>query len=85
MYGEAEKFSQTITSRTAGRLFQAETFDGTRAAFAAIADELRNLYLIGYYPAADRRDGKYRKIKVEVARKDAKVRARPGYRSAKEE
>lgn len=85
MYGEAEKFLQTITSRTAGRLFQAETFDDTRAAFAAIADELRNLYLIGYYPASDRRDGKYRKIKVEVARKEILIRARPGYRSPKEQ
>jgi len=85
MYDEADKFLQTITSRTAGRLFQAETFDDTRSAFAAIADELRNLYVISYYPPTDRRDGKYHKIKVEVARKDVQVRARPGYRSAKEQ
>ncbi len=83
LYGEANQFLQTITSRTAGRLFQAETFDDTRSAFAAIADELRNLYVIGYYPATERRDGKYRKIKVEVGRKDVQVRARPGYRSPK--
>ncbi|HEX5734381.1 MAG TPA: VWA domain-containing protein [Blastocatellia bacterium] len=85
LYGEADKFLQTITTRTAGRLFQAETFDDTRSAFAAIADELRNLYMIGYYPATERRDGKYRKIKVEVARKEVQVRARPGYRSPKEQ
>ena len=85
LYGEADKFLQTISSRTAGRLFQAETFDDTRSAFAAIADELRNLYMIGYYPATERRDGKYRKIKVEVARKEVQVRARPGYRSPKEQ
>ena len=84
MYGEAEQFLQSITTRTAGRIFQAETFDDTQSAFAAIADELRNLYLIGYYPATDRRDGKYHKIKVEVARKDVQVRARPGYRSTKD-
>jgi VWFA-related protein len=85
LYGEADKFLQTISSRTAGRLFKAETFDDTRSAFAAIADELRNLYMIGYYPATERRDGKYRKIKVEVARKEVQVRARPGYRSPKEQ
>jgi VWFA-related protein len=85
LYGEADKFLQTISSRTAGRLFQAETFDDTRSAFAAIADELRNLYMIGYYPTTERRDGKYRKIKVEVARKEVQVRARPGYRSPKEQ
>jgi Ca-activated chloride channel homolog len=85
MYGEADQFLQTITSRTAGRVFQAETFDDTQSAFAAIADELRNLYVIGYYPANDRRDGKYHKIKVEVARKDAQVRARAGYRSTRDQ
>jgi VWFA-related protein len=80
MYGEAEGFLQTISKRTGGLVFRAETFDDTRSAFKAIADELRNQYLIGYYPANERRDGKYRKIKVEVARKGAQVRARAGYR-----
>ncbi len=85
MYGEANQFMQAITTRTAGRIFQAETFDATQSAFAAIADELRNLYMIGYYPSTDRRDGKYHKIKVEVARKDVQIRARPGYRSTKDQ
>jgi VWFA-related protein len=80
MYGEADSFLQAISSRTGGLVFRAETFDDTRSAFKAIADELRNQYLVGYYSANERRDGKYRKIKVEVARKDAQVRARAGYR-----
>jgi VWFA-related protein len=84
MYGEADKYMNALASRTGGRLFNAETFAVTRSAFAAIADELRNQYLIGYYPQTDRRDGKYRKIKIEVARKHIKVRARPGYRAPKE-
>ncbi|HXG68929.1 MAG TPA: VWA domain-containing protein [Blastocatellia bacterium] len=80
IYGEANSFAETLTTRTGGRIFPAETFDGTKAAFAAIADELRNQYLIGYYPAGDRRDSKYRKVKVEVGRKGLQVRHRPGYR-----
>ncbi|HET9531905.1 MAG TPA: VWA domain-containing protein [Blastocatellia bacterium] len=80
LYGEADAFLQTISSKTGGLVFRAETFDNTRSAFHAIAEELRNQYLIGYYPSNERNDGKYRKIKVEVARKDAQVRARPGYR-----
>jgi VWFA-related protein len=85
MYGEADKYMNALASRTGGRLFNAETFAGTQSAFAAIADELRNQYLIGYYPPTDRRDGKYRKIKIEVARKGVQVRARPGYRAPKEQ
>ncbi len=80
LYGEADSYLQTITARTGGRLYLADSFDDTRAAFTAIADELRNQYLIGYYPTNGRRDGKYHKIKLESARKGVEVRARPGYR-----
>jgi VWFA-related protein len=83
VYGEADAYLLSLASRTAGTVFTAETFDTTRAAFAAILDEIRNQYLIGYYPTNEKRDGKFHKIKVEVTRKDATVRARPGYRSAK--
>lgn len=81
LYGDADAFLQTITSRTGGRIFEAETFENTRSAFARIADEMRNLYLLGYYPTTNRRDDKYHKIKLEVARKDLQVRARTGYRA----
>src|SRR5207302_840011 len=83
LYGEADQFMFTITSRTGGRVYQAETFENTRAAFAAIADELHHLYVLGYYPASSRRDNKLHKIKVEVARKNVQVRARSGYRAQK--
>jgi VWFA-related protein len=80
LYGEADSYLLTITARTGGRVYLADSFDDTRAAFTAIADELRNQYLIGYYPTTSRRDGKYHKIKLELARKGVEVRARPGYR-----
>jgi Ca-activated chloride channel family protein len=82
LYGEADSYLQTITMRTGGRVYLADTFDDTRTAFTAIAEELRNQYLIGYYSTSSKRDGKYHKIKLELARKGVEVRARPGYRSA---
>jgi len=85
IYEEADKNLNTLSARTGGRIFSAETFDTTRSSFASIAEELRNQYLIGYYPASEHRDDKFRKIKVEVSRKDVKVRARQGYRPAKSE
>jgi VWFA-related protein len=84
LYGEADDYLQSLTTRTGGRVFQAETFENTRSAFAMIADEMRNLYVLGYYPSSSRGDGKYHKIKLEVTRKAVQVRARLGYRSPKE-
>ncbi len=46
---------------------------------ARIARESSSYYLIGYSPTRPLRDGRYRKISVEVARADVEVRARPGY------
>lgn len=80
LYGEANSYIQAITSRTGGAMFDAGTFEATRSAFASIADELRNQYVIGYYPQTEKRDGKFHKIKVEVSRKDTQIRARQGYR-----
>jgi len=80
LYGEADSYLLTVTTRTGGRVYLADTFDGTSAAFTAIAEELRNQYLIGYY-STSKRDGKYHKIKLDLARKGVEVRARPGYRA----
>ncbi|HSB11343.1 MAG TPA: VWA domain-containing protein [Blastocatellia bacterium] len=80
LYGEADAYLQMITTQTGGRLYLADNYQGTRAAFTAIADELRNQYLIGFYTAAGKDDGKYHKLKLESVRKDVVVRARPGYR-----
>jgi VWFA-related protein len=84
LYGEADTYLQTITTRTGGRVYLADTFDGTRAAFTAIAEELGNQYLIGYYSTNSKRDGKYRKIKLEIARKGVELRSRPGYRATEQ-
>ena len=84
LYGEADSYLQTISTRTGGRVYLADTFGDTRAAFTGIAEELRNQYLIGYYSTSNKRDGKYHKIKLEVARKGLEVRARPGYRATEQ-
>jgi hypothetical protein len=53
-------------------------------AFAAIAQELRTQYLLGYYPANNTGNGAYRKIQAKTTRKDIAIRARPGYRPKNE-
>jgi Ca-activated chloride channel family protein len=51
--------------------------DALRAAVESIATTLRHRYLLGYEPPEGK--GKWRTIRVEVARPDATARARKGY------
>ena len=44
-----------------------------------IARELRVQYTIGYYPTNTRKDGKFRRLKLETTRPGLTVRARSGY------
>ena len=52
------------------------------AAFAQVADELHNQYLIGYAPP--KRDGKVHEIEVRVSERGMKPRARKSYVAPKE-
>ncbi|HLX45149.1 MAG TPA: VWA domain-containing protein [Bryobacteraceae bacterium] len=47
--------------------------------FSQIEADLRNLYVIGFTPAVEARDGKFHKLEVKPVRKDIVVRARAGY------
>ena len=48
-------------------------------AFQRIVDENSSYYVLGYYPANDKRDGRFRKIEVRLARPGLTVKARKGY------
>jgi VWFA-related protein len=49
-----------------------------------ISDDLTSYYLLGYYSANTKLDGKYRALKVRVRQPGVEVRARKGYRAATE-
>jgi VWFA-related protein len=80
LYGEADKYTQSISMLTGGLVFRADNFVETQSAFRAIAEELRKQYLLGYYRSGEDRRPTYHKLKVTVARKGVQVRARPGFR-----
>lgn len=48
--------------------------------FGNILEELSNQYLLGYVPKNPKRDGAWRTVRVEVADRGLRVRARQGYR-----
>ncbi|HWZ32742.1 MAG TPA: VWA domain-containing protein [Bryobacteraceae bacterium] len=51
----------------------------TSEVFSQIEFDLRNMYLLGFTPPADARDGKFHKLEVKTVRKDLVVRSRSGY------
>jgi VWFA-related protein len=50
--------------------------------FSQIESDLRNLYVLGFAPPADARDGKFHKLDVTLDRPELNVRARSGYWAA---
>jgi VWFA-related protein len=85
LYNLARREMDQLARASGGRNFQAATLQQASAAFAQVANEIGTQYSLGYYPSDKTRDGRYRKIKVELSGvKDATVRARDGYFAPKQ-
>jgi Ca-activated chloride channel homolog len=55
-----------IATQTGGRAFAAALMSDLPSVAARIAVELRNQYVLGYYPKNQTRDGKYRHVEVKL-------------------
>jgi VWFA-related protein len=73
-----------LTDETGGRTIVVNSEKHLAQAFDQISEELRMQYTLGYYPTNSARNGKFRKIKVEMTNHDLKVLARKGYYAPKE-
>jgi len=75
---EVSEGAYSLASRSGG--FSIRNSNDLAGGLKRIADENSSYYLLGYNPTNLARDGKFRKIEVEVpGRKKLKVRARAGY------
>jgi VWFA-related protein len=72
-----------LTEETGGRLIVVNSEKRLMEAFDQISEELRSQYTLGYYPTNTAKDGKFRKIKVEMNNHEFKVLARKGYYAPK--
>jgi Ca-activated chloride channel homolog len=61
------KLLSEISTQTGGRAFSAALTSDLPSVAARIAVELRNQYVLGYYPKNQIRDGKYRHVEVKLA------------------
>jgi len=68
-----------MAQETGGRVINVRNEKGLAKAFDVISEELRSQYVLGYSSTNTKRDGTFRKIKVEVQRPDVKILARKGY------
>jgi len=78
-YGGNTSVAHKLTDETGGRMIVVNSEKKLQEAFDQISEELRSQYTLGYYPSNATKDGKFRRIHVEVENKDYKVLARKGY------
>ena len=75
-----------IASQTGGRAFAAAVSADLPSVAARIAIELRNQYILAYYPNNQTKDGKYRRVEVKLSQPNGisplKARWRQGYYAA---
>jgi Ca-activated chloride channel family protein len=73
---------QTLTRlvlESGGRIESVERTDQVRGAFESILQELREQYVLGYYPTDLNHDGSWRQVEVQVRGFGNSARVREGY------
>ncbi|MDT7689448.1 MAG: hypothetical protein QOE46_2207 [Acidobacteriota bacterium] len=75
----SERNLEALTRATGGRLYRPPSFDALDKVYAEIADELRHQYALYYTPTDPTRDGRFRRVHVEVKERDYEVSTRIGY------
>ncbi|HMJ09132.1 MAG TPA: VWA domain-containing protein [Pyrinomonadaceae bacterium] len=79
MFKAARSRLKLVADRTGGTMNAINRLDQMATLYAQVAADLRALYTIEYQPSNDKRDGKWREIKVGVDDPDLISRSRQGY------
>lgn len=70
---------QRIVRGSGGSIREIAAYDEAAQAFRDILDELREQYVLGYYPATDRDDGSWHEVRIRLRQSGLGVRSRDGY------
>ena len=79
MFTAARSRLQLVADRSGGELHTINRLEEMGRLYAQVAAELRTLYTVEYTPANDKRDGKWRAIRMNVKNSDYITRTRQGY------
>jgi VWFA-related protein len=80
---ESERHLEQLTLATGGRLYRPASFNDLERTYAEVADELRHQYTLYYSPLNSKRDGQFRRVRVETTSPQHHVAARVGYYAPK--
>ncbi|HZF13788.1 MAG TPA: VWA domain-containing protein [Thermoanaerobaculia bacterium] len=71
---------QRAVIESGGRIEGIDAISGVQGAFQEILSELRDQYVLGFYPSNARHDGKWHEVQIKIpTRSGLHVRARGGY------
>jgi Ca-activated chloride channel family protein len=80
---DSERNLEQIAAATGGRLYKPTSFNDLERTYSEVADELRHQYTLYYSPLNTRRDGQFRRVRVETTNPVHQVAARIGYYAPK--
>jgi VWFA-related protein len=78
-YGDGLHVLQRMSAPTGGRAFHVDKKMTLEKIFAAIEEEMRNQYGLGYAPPDKSKSGAFHKVEVKVLKPGLKVQTRDGY------
>lgn len=75
---ELDHLEETVV-QSGGRIATLQSVAEVEPAFREIVRELREQYVLGFYPSSIKNDGSWHEVNVKVGRSGAKIRTRGGY------
>jgi Ca-activated chloride channel family protein len=78
-YRREQAALEALVATSGGRVVSLEDREQVPAAFTAVLEEIREQYVLGYYPTRNRDDGSWHRIQVRVGGSGLDVRVREGY------
>ena len=76
---QSEQILEKLTAATGGRLYKPRSFDALESTYAEVAEELRHQYALYYTPLNKKREGEFRRVRVETTNPTHQTRSRRGY------
>ncbi|HXD30910.1 MAG TPA: VWA domain-containing protein [Pyrinomonadaceae bacterium] len=80
MYENARKTMRLLADESGGLYYKAKKISDLEGVYEQVINDLGKVYSLGYTPTNDKRDGTWRRVKVEISsHPELTPRARPGY------
>jgi VWFA-related protein len=76
---DSERNLEQLTAATGGQLYKPTNFNDLERIYAEVANELRHQYTLYYSPLNTKRDGEFRRVRVQTNNPTNQVSARVGY------